>query len=238
MLLSRVSVKLRLMADLLHKSPTQPPITHILEFPPEIRLLFYQQLFHNFCLQLEADGQCVPYECQPETAVNQICKVNKQIRGEALPVLAASLKILCAPELLPQKDADAEPAGTGIIVVPTGIIVVPKLKPAFMQSIKCLSISVQGAYIPPHSLFTGLRKVAIDAWLVQNRLKRKKDADLVKAVEDDMKNPMIRQFCFPPWLTDLQQNLGEDVSLAIQMVWHFSYEAEEKSNLVSCVRIW
>ncbi|RMZ85642.1 hypothetical protein DV737_g615, partial [Chaetothyriales sp. CBS 132003] len=206
---------------------------HFLHLPCEVRLLVYKQLFHAFTLELHHGGSLVPYDCHPDRAAHQICRTNKQIRQESIPILAASLKLICSPTLLSRFKGPAV-SSSG----PSPQLVTPKLSPAFRAHIQGLSLSLESAYIPDFAQFPRLQKIVVDAWYVEPAVRRKKtdtDAELVRMARLQMDDTWEAAALYPAWLKDVYGAMPHNVALAVQLVWELEADDPSKTHLKALI---
>ncbi|RMZ88836.1 hypothetical protein DV736_g3932, partial [Chaetothyriales sp. CBS 134916] len=201
---------------------------HLLDLPSEIRLLVYKQLFRAFTLELHHGGYLVPYNCNPDLAAHQICRTNKQIRQESIPILAASLELICSPMLLSRfKSLPFSTASSAQIIT-------PKLSPAFLAHVQGLSLCLESAYIPDFGQFPRLRKIVVDAWYAEPAVRRKKtdtDAELVKIARMQMDNTWVGPALYPSWLKDMYTTVPSNIALAVQLVWKLEGDDPSKTHL-------
>jgi hypothetical protein len=202
---------------------------HLLLLPAELRVAIYQQIFHNFILEIVDEDSFRPYGIPPEIAANQLSKVNKQIRLESVPVLAACTKVIAATILLPQKDGLPDPEFKPKIIT-------PRLHPAFLCNIRGISVSLQSTFVPGHKHFPGLKKIAVDAWLYgPEPIKDHKDKDLVRMVKLNVTRPDIPEEYYPVWMEKLEKEKSASVKLALREVWKLNEDDSNSSYLVSQV---
>lgn len=202
---------------------------YFLLLPAELRVVVYRLVFEGFMLQISGESTCAPYDADPQTAQNQLCRTNTQIRVESIPVLTSSTKVITAPVLLPQKDGRVDRS-----VKP--VIVCPKLHLSFLLNIENISVSLQSAWVPHHSSFPRLKKIAIDAWLYNDAPtnRKKADKDLIERTTTDLADLAIAEDIYPRWLWDLnEQCKPRGVKLAVQQVWMLDEENSDTSYLVS-----
>jgi hypothetical protein len=229
--------------------------------PAELRMKIYRHLFHNFTLELTPTNTLTPHKCNVNTAPNQFCKANKQIRYESIPILALCTKIITSPTLLPYKngrlDSNFKPE-----------TITPRLHPSFFSNIEGILVSSQSASIPDPKSFPNLKRIVVDGWLysdepISMKLNDKdkdkvKDKDLVRMVKADMARRGVPEDVYPRWLEDLaagqkvqkttKKETGKEdgeesanvktkpklkVKLALRQVWLVDENESETSFLVS-----
>lgn len=196
--------------------------------PPELRIAIYRKVFHRFVLQLVDENNFAAYCNHPNLAPNQICRTNRQIRLESVPILASCTTVIAAPILLPYKDGHVD-----ISVKPQ--VVRPNLSKAFRSNIQAISVSLQSCWVPDHQDYSNLRRVVVDAWLSNDGepLKLKKDKDLVEMAGWGLVRFGVSEDNYPRWLEDLVDKKSPSVKLALRQVWKIDEDDSESSYLVS-----